>query len=943
MGRLRFGVLTFPIHPPSHSPTLQLQDDIDLAVLCDRLGFDEFWFGEHHSGGWQIIGAPELMIAAAAPQTSRIRFGTGVSTLPYHHPLTLLDRIIQLDHLCRGRLIFGVGAGVLPLDAQMIGLDPMQARRMMEESLETMIALLRFDGPVTRKTDWFTLNNGVLQLRPFSEDLDIRVAVLRSPAGPRLAGKYGAGMLSFGASAAVGLGSENPMTTAFQIASEQATVSGQAMDRSRWSVMNPLHIAETAEQARRETRWGLPAYIKHIRQILPMNIPVDLNDTDAVINVLTTVGHGVIGTPEQAIGHIQRMIDISGGSGTFVIEQTGIADPDATRRSYELFARRVMPHFSGALIPRLESDQRGLAADGLTRRTVAAAQAKAGVEYYRERAARRQPLPITDEKVSTHVEVMVLGSGIGGSTAAAILARQGVPVAIVDAARHPRFALGESTIGETSFLMRLLAARYNVPELAQMSTGHGIRSYASDRCGVKTNFGFVYHRPEQEHDPFEVTQCSVSEGPFGPESHLMRADIDGYLYQAAVGYGAIGREGVRVSEIEFDDQRARIVLDSGEEFTADYVIDATGRTSVLASHFGLREQPCRFETDSRTIFTHMRGVLPFDSVEKSSGQPNLWHQGTLHHLFDGGWMWVIPFDNHPDSQSDLVSVGVSYDSARYPKREDVPAEQEWAELLARFPALARQFADATPAFPWISTGRTQFSSSVTVGDRWVLMSHAAGAIDALFSRGMANTMAVIEAFMSVYFKAREDGDFSARRFAYIDTLNQSLLDNNDKLVAGSYIAFRDFDLWRAWSKMWYLAWNLGVIRIAGTYYQYVETGDAAVLDRLHQGELPGTFCPELASSQQQFTDCYQVMRDVAAGQLTPADAVAQLAWILDDGEASPAPLNLQDVLRRWHDGSQETQRMIYQWGRTVAPAALRPFFNYDRDTILATAKQVLSA
>lgn len=393
MGRLRFGVLTFPIHPPWHNPTLQLQDDIDLAVLCDRLGFDEFWFGEHHSGGWQIIGAPELMIAAAAPQTGRIRFGTGVSTLPHHHPLTLLDRIIQLDHLCRGRLIFGVGAGVLPLDAQMIGHDPMQARRMMEESLETMIALLRFDGPVTRKTDWFTLNNGVLQLQPFSEDLDIRVAVLRSPSGPRLAGKYGAGMLSFGASAAVGLGSENPMTTAFQIASEQAAVSGQTIDRSRWSVMNPLHIAETAEQARREAGWGLPAYIKHIRQILPMNIPVDLNDTDAVIDVLTTVGHSVIGTPEQAIDHIQRLLDISGGFGTFVIEQTGIADPDATRRSYELFARRVMPHFSGALAPRLEADQRGRAADSLIRRTIAAAQAKAGVEYYRERAARRMHHP----------------------------------------------------------------------------------------------------------------------------------------------------------------------------------------------------------------------------------------------------------------------------------------------------------------------------------------------------------------------------------------------------------------------------------------------------------------------------------------------------------------------------------------------------------------------
>ncbi|WP_433040364.1 NAD(P)/FAD-dependent oxidoreductase [Dactylosporangium sp. CS-033363] len=348
--------------------------------------------------------------------------------------------------------------------------------------------------------------------------------------------------------------------------------------------------------------------------------------------------------------------------------------------------------------------------------------------------------------MTTHVEVMVLGSGIGGSTVAAILARQGVSVGIVDAARHPRFALGESTIGETSFLMRLLAARWDVPELAQLSTSAGIRDHASHRCGIKTNFGFVYHRADVDHDPYEVTQCSVSEGPFGPESHLMRADIDKYLFEASVRHGAVAREGVRITEVSFGDV-VSIALDNGETFTADYVIDATGRTSVLADTFGLRDEPCRFRTDSRTIFTHMRGVKPYDAVEESSGQPNLWHEGTLHHLFDGGWLWVIPFDNHDESESDLVSVGLSLDTKRFPKPDGVTPEEEWNAFLSRYPAIARQFEGATSAFRWISTGRTQFSSSQTVGDRWVLMSHAAGAIDALFSRGMANTMAVIEAFV----------------------------------------------------------------------------------------------------------------------------------------------------------------------------------------------------
>ncbi|MDG6106484.1 LLM class flavin-dependent oxidoreductase [Dactylosporangium aurantiacum] len=253
MGRIGFGVLMFPIHRPTHNPTLQLEGDLDLAVLCDRLGFDEFWFGEHHSGGWQIIGAPELMIAAAAQRTSRIRLGTGVSTLSYHHPLTLLDRIIQLDHLTRGRLVFGVGAGALALDATMIGHDPMQARRMMEESLEVITELLRFDGPVTRRTDWFELRDAYLHLAPYQERLDVRVAVFRSPSGPRLAGRFGAGMLSFGASAALGLGSKHPLTTAWQMAAAQAK-AGVEHSRERAALRIPQQRPPAHDTAPPERR-----------------------------------------------------------------------------------------------------------------------------------------------------------------------------------------------------------------------------------------------------------------------------------------------------------------------------------------------------------------------------------------------------------------------------------------------------------------------------------------------------------------------------------------------------------------------------------------------------------------------------------------------------------------------------------------------------------------
>lgn len=149
------------------------------------------------------------MIAAAAQRTHRNTLGTGVSTLAYHHPLQLADRVVQLDHMTRGRFAFGVGAGALALDASMMGLDPLQARRRMEESLDAVLELLAGPGPVDRETDWFTLRQAQLHLLPYSPELDVRVACFRSPSGPRLAGRVGAGMLQFGASASVGSGSEN--------------------------------------------------------------------------------------------------------------------------------------------------------------------------------------------------------------------------------------------------------------------------------------------------------------------------------------------------------------------------------------------------------------------------------------------------------------------------------------------------------------------------------------------------------------------------------------------------------------------------------------------------------------------------------------------------------------------------------------------------------------
>src|SRR5688500_470671 len=166
---LRFGIFLAPFHPPHRNPTLALERDLELIVRLDELGYDEAWIGEHHSAGFEIIASPEVFIAVAAERTKHIMLGTGVSSLPYHHPLMLADRMVLLDHLTRGRVMLGCGPGALPSDAFMMGIEVARQREMMEESFEAILELLAGEKPVNRQTDWFTLKDARLQLRPYSD------------------------------------------------------------------------------------------------------------------------------------------------------------------------------------------------------------------------------------------------------------------------------------------------------------------------------------------------------------------------------------------------------------------------------------------------------------------------------------------------------------------------------------------------------------------------------------------------------------------------------------------------------------------------------------------------------------------------------------------------------------------------------------------------------
>lgn len=559
--------------------------------------------------------------------------------------------------------------------------------------------------------------------------------------------------------------------------------------------------------------------------------------------------------------------------------------------------------------------------------------------------AETAPTPTLTPSASRgpQADVAILGSGIAGSMLACILARKGLSVVLIDNGMHPRFALGESTIGETSYLMRLMACRYDVPEIWQCSSIDELRANVSGNCGVKKNFGFAYHREGVEHRPEQNTQCNVSAFPFGPEMHLHRQDIDAHLFYAAIRYGAKAMQRTSVSGVEIGADGVTLSTASGETVRARYLCDASGQNSVLAQQFDLREQPARFKTHSRTLFTHMVGVRPFDECVDHGGQPTAWHQGTLHHIFDGGWMWVIPFDNHDKSTNPLCSVGLSFDSRRSPRPTDITPQQEWDAFLTRFPAVQRQFADARPVWNWVSTPRTQFSSKRTVGDRWCLMSHAAGAIDALFSRGMANSLQVVNQVAATLLSALDENDLSAARFAHIDRLNQGILDYNDRLIHGSYVSFRHFDLWRAWSKVWFLSWHLSGSRISGALFRYLETGDKTHLAALDTCAVPGSFAPDLPEFDPLFDQLTGIADRVEAGQMEALAAVGAISDTFAASPVSPAPLNLPDVLRQYHDGSLAAQRRMHAWGRSQAPAPLRPAFAYDLERLVQSKPRYAGA
>lgn len=523
-------------------------------------------------------------------------------------------------------------------------------------------------------------------------------------------------------------------------------------------------------------------------------------------------------------------------------------------------------------------------------------------------------------------DVVILGSGLAGSISAICLAKQGATVALVDAGQHPRFAIGESMTPQLIEWLQILSARFDVPELAHLFDVKATTRHIGPHHGKKQSFGFIRQVPGQEPDPREATMFVIPK-LLTEASHLYRQETDQYYFNVAAKYGCILRQNWRATDLDFDDDGVSVTGQNGEIFRAKYLIDASGFRSPLAEKFGLREQPPRFKHHSRSLFTHYVGVRPFDEVShhpNSLRPPAPWHGGTLHHMIERGWFWIIPFNNIKGSTNPVCSVGLTFDERLYPKPKDMTPDEEFHHYLDMYPSVKRQFVGAKRVRDWVSTDRLQYSSSHSIGYRWCLMSHAAGFLDPLFSRGLSNTFEVVYALVSRLTKALQDDDFSVERFEYVDRLERGLLQYNDDLVNSSFISFNHFRLWNAVFRVWAAFLTPGVMRLTRARLNFALDGDARHFDELEETAYPGLWWPESTDFKNILEATAETCEKYEAGALDGDTAADIIFGMLNECDLVNPAFGWKDPEdTRFVLPTTATMARFMYWANRKAPKEMR--------------------
>lgn len=411
-------------------------------------------------------------------------------------------------------------------------------------------------------------------------------------------------------------------------------------------------------------------------------------------------------------------------------------------------------------------------------------------------------------------DVAIIGSGIVGSILGAILAKNGLKVVIFEKEKHPRFSISESLIIEASEVLRTMAVLYDIPEIAYFSSENYFPKIGTAH-GVKRHFSFVHHTENMPCSNHTVLQAIIPEQPYGHELHIYRQDSDYYFATVAIKYGAVLHQETGIIDFSIDSNGVRLLTDTQETYKAKYIVDSGGFRSIIAEKYKLRSNDLR--TFSRTIFTHMIQVPSFHSVSFSKdkfGIPYSFSEGTLHHVFKGGWLWVIPFNNHKMSTNPFCSVGLVLDPRIYPIDNHLSPEEEFFKIVGKFPSIKAQFQNSQSIRKWVRTNRIQYTSKEIIGDRYCLLGHAAGFIDPLYSKGLYISLSCLNMLAHQLIEAHGNRDWSSSQFEGLSNMTKRYIKVADQLVEHSYISFFNYKLWSVYAVLWLVGAYLEGLKLA---------------------------------------------------------------------------------------------------------------------------------
>lgn len=393
-------------------------------------------------------------------------------------------------------------------------------------------------------------------------------------------------------------------------------------------------------------------------------------------------------------------------------------------------------------------------------------------------------------------DVAIVGSGFAGSILARLLRRRGRRVLLLEKARHPRFALGESSTPLAGLALERLAARYRLPDLHHLSTwGRWRRHLGGLRRGLKRGFTFYRHRRGEPYrnsaDNEARLLVAASPSDAVADVHWLRADVDRHLAERAAAEGVDFVDDIRVEEVALTGAGVRLRgRRRGERlaFDAGYLVDGSGAAGLLAGALPIRSLADRGGVASGLVYAHFESPRPFVEIARRGGavvEPGPYpdERAAVHHLLDDGWVYVLPFDHG------VSSVGMVC-------RNGAPAAS-WRELLAPYPTLAAQLAEAAPVRPIGRVERLQRRLERGAGERWFLLPHTFAFCDPMFSTGIAWSLLAVER-LALLFEDRH-GDAAA----YAELLGREA-DRIEQLIEAAHLAMDDFELFAAVADLYFV-------------------------------------------------------------------------------------------------------------------------------------------